>query len=275
MKKVLATDLDGTLFYPKRRKNMMTKKNIAFCRRFIENGNQLVLVTARSPFYTKKVEEKIGYPLDVVGMNGAYIVVDDKLIEEHFIDTDLVKLTSLMKEKFNIQAVMLTSTKYPMLLSNPKLNIFKKMFYSIYYKLQGVYGEDHIIDQDLLDDELANGKIYKVMFFFGLGKKGKKRAQEAHEYLRENYPNEFETSWTHFFVEITPLSCSKGESLIKYLDHRGYKKEQTYVVGDSGNDISMFKTFYENSFCMKHSPKNVKMHAKTIIANVSQLEEYL
>jgi hypothetical protein len=47
------------------------------------------------------------------------------------------------------------------------------MFYSIYYKLQGVYGEDHIIDQDLLDDELANGKIYKVMFFFGLGKKVK------------------------------------------------------------------------------------------------------
>ena len=39
MNKVLATDLDGTLFYPKGRKRCIPKKNVKFLQDFIDDGN--------------------------------------------------------------------------------------------------------------------------------------------------------------------------------------------------------------------------------------------
>ena len=47
MGKVIATDLDGTLFYPKRRVRMIKSKSLKFLRRHIDNGGRLVLVSGR------------------------------------------------------------------------------------------------------------------------------------------------------------------------------------------------------------------------------------
>ena len=49
--KILATDLDGTLFYPKDKKEMICKENLTFIRDFIDQGNKLVIVTGRSLAY--------------------------------------------------------------------------------------------------------------------------------------------------------------------------------------------------------------------------------
>ena len=72
-----------------------------------------------------------------------------------------------------------------------------------------------------------------------------------------------------------PKGCSKGESLKKYQKYKGVSDENIYVVGDSGNDISMFKEYYENSFCMKHSSPAVKKYAKHILRRFYDLQAYL
>ena len=38
--KILVTDLDGTLFYPKDKKAMICKENLDFVRNFIDKGNK-------------------------------------------------------------------------------------------------------------------------------------------------------------------------------------------------------------------------------------------
>ena len=68
---------------------------------------------------------------------------------------------------------------------------------------------------------------------------------------------------------------SKSEGIDWYLKEHNCKAEDLYVVGDSGNDISMFKKFYNNSFCMNHSHPTVKKYAKTVIGDFEDLRDYI
>ena len=59
MGKLLAIDLDGTLFYPKRATRCICKKNVKFLRKWIDEGNKVVLVTSRSTQFTEKLKDEI------------------------------------------------------------------------------------------------------------------------------------------------------------------------------------------------------------------------
>ena len=47
------------------------------------------------------------------------------------------------------------------------------------------------------------------------------------------------------------------------------------MVGDSGNDIPMFKEFPENSFCMSRAPETIQKYAKYTIDKYEDLSRYL
>jgi hydroxymethylpyrimidine pyrophosphatase-like HAD family hydrolase len=51
--------------------------------------------------------------------------------------------------------------------------------------------------------------------------------------------------------------------------------DNVLVVGDSGNDISMFQAFPGRSFCMDHSLEDVKQHASFVIKRFSDIENYV
>lgn len=273
--KLLATDLDGTLFYPKRPRSLISRKNKKFLKKFMDEGNKVVLVTGRSPAYTKNLFEVLGQEVDVIGMNGAYTIVDGQIRDEHFLDFPIEKMLYDLNALFPILGTMLISQKYPLLISTPPIGKFIQFFYNVYYFLQGRYAEDYHFSNEEFIAEIESKHVYKLMIFFGMSRSGVKRAARANQYLREHYPHQFEASWTGGFIEITPVGVSKANGIKKYAAEKNIPEENIYVVGDSGNDISMFKAFYEHSFCMKHSHKNVKKYAKTIIRRFHHLEKYI
>ena len=73
MEKILATDLDGTLFYPKDTKEMIAKPNLFFLQSFIDQGGKVILISGRSHVYCQKTVEKIGRPCATISYNGACI----------------------------------------------------------------------------------------------------------------------------------------------------------------------------------------------------------
>ena len=119
-----------------------------------------------------------------------------------------------------------------------------------------------------------DGKIYKAMVFFGFGKRKNNFAKEMNKAFREQYPD-VEFSWSLIVNEVTPKGCTKGQSIAYYCDHLGIDYNDVYVVGDSGNDITMFNTFKNNSFCMKHASKIVRKYATHTVGRIYQLEKYL
>lgn len=275
MAKVLALDLDGTLFYPKKKIKMIPKKNLLFIRKFIDQGNKVVLCSGRSMFYAKKVIEKINRDIDVIGCNSGFIYCNNEYVSESMLEAPLVgEVVKTLQEKFQIHVWLLMSKNCSLVIAG-KLNKLQTIGYKIVYALQGVYAEKYCISNDVFMEEINKGHIYKLMMFFGLGKKGRQRAYEATKYLREFHNEQIEASWCDNFIELTARDVSKSNGLLKYCKLNSLKKEDVYVVGDSGNDISMFETFKEHSFCMEHASHKIKKFAKYHIDTVADIEKYI
>ena len=275
MTKVIATDLDGTLFYPKKRISMIPKKNRLFLQRFIKDGGRLVVVTSRHSTFTNKIAGKLGAPVDIVGTNGAYIVSDGKIIHEQFFEAEpLRKLVLDLRENYDPKLMMLTSKRYPIIQLTSSTTLGSSIMYFLYEAVQGVYGEQWRSSDHLFFQEISKGEATKLMVLIGLRKKKQRLAKKITEKLQQDYPD-FDFCWLNQFIEITPKGCNKANGLSIYLDNLGISEDNIKVVGDSGNDVPMFRLFQKQSYCMSHAPKEVQAEAAHVIDRVSDLEKEL
>lgn len=277
MTKVIATDLDGTLFYPKRKRRMIPSKSLKLISDFTDKGGEIVLVTGRSYAYTKLVEEKIGKKIDVIAMNGTFIRVGDKVLNEQFLDSKAtVDMLDKLNDKIRYIGTSLFTKDYPLILAgNGKLPKFFEIMYKMLYRLQGIYAEKFTFSNKIFDQEIHGTRAYKLMLYFGLGKIGFNKAAAATKFIKENYGDSFEASWTSGFIEITPKNCMKANGLRMYLNEKGYKDEEIVVIGDAANDVPMFKEFHQRSFCMSHAKPEIRKHAKYILKRFHDVETYL
>jgi len=274
MKKIIATDLDGTLFYPKRLVAMISERNKTFIRDYIDNGGKVIIVSGRNHFYSNKVVAKIDRPVDVICCNSAYISCDNKIIREMFLPKDRMKeIIEEINRDYDPTGYLLMSKDQNLVTHDRHKSRLKNIGNRFYYLIQGVYREPYIYSDEIFAEEMDKGQVYKLMIYFGLSKKAQRRAKEVNKQLREKYP-EIEASWVGMFIEITSQGCSKAEGIKFYLDYLKRSYDDVVVVGDSGNDISMFTTF-EHSFCMKHAHMSVQKYAKHCIRHFSDLEQYV
>lgn len=272
--KYLATDLDGTLFYPKDKKEMITKENLLLVREFIDKGNELIVISGRSLMYCVQVLRRINRDVTLICYNGSVIYSNNKCLIDYSINNDIAKkIIHECYDELKIKGILLMTDKGLYVKTRTELEFFK-VFYKKIYGLQKVYAENVIIDNNEFAKELESGKIYKIMFYFGLTRKAKIKAREYNKILRNNY-EQFESSWSDTVIELTNKNCNKGNALDTYFNEKNVNKEDIFVVGDSGNDISMFNKYYENSFCIEHRNKPVQKYAKNVIKNFVDLKNYI
>lgn len=273
--KVLVTDLDGTLFFPKSHVRMIPKSNVEFLKKWVHDGNRIVLNSSRGEYFAKKIFKKFGIPFDFIGCDGCYVRCDDKVIKESTFEPEpFKKLLTTLKRDFNPSVFIGSSKDRPILQAKAYNTFFGTVFYGIYMATQLVYREPCIRSDTFFYNEIEKGNMCKMMVCVGLSRKRQRLAYHLTQVLGKQYP-EFQFFWLNQFIEITPKGCDKATGLAFYLDYLGIPKENVMVIGDSGNDIPMFDAFYEQSYCMAHSPKEVKVHAKNVISRVSDLKELL
>ena len=276
MGKILATDLDGTLFYPAPVKTIIPKKNTTFLRKWIDEGNKVVLVTSRSRQFVEGLMKEIDRPCDYMACTGAQIFSNNQIIREVTLDNQRLKeVLDKVNENYGPTAYLMTTEEYPCLIKSLKnTGKFLFAFYKLWHKLQHKRAEPFIFDNKLFDNQIKEGKIFKVMIFFGLGMGKKKFTKELNKVFREQY-QEMEFSWSRKVNEITPYDCNKGSSLEIYCEKNHIDKDDVIVVGDSGNDISMFTKFHEQSYCMRKAYTSVRKYAKYTIGKVYKLDNVL
>ena len=273
--KVIATDLDGTLFYPKKRIRMLSDSNRKFINRFLDDGGKLLLVSSRGLYISHKVPLNLHRPVDTVCCNGSFVICNDQIIKETFFDTAYLKtILNDMRSHYDPPLILLTSKDRNLVMTRTNVSHFTNFAYFVYNFFQVAYKEPFVRSDHIFASEIEKGKVYKIMVMIGLSKKKKAEAMEINRMLREKYPDA-EFSWIGEFIEITPKGCSKSEGIAFYLEYNRISRDNVIVVGDSGNDISMFEAFPENSYCMGHANEHVQKHARHIIKRFSDLENEL
>ena len=276
MAKLLAIDLDGTLFYPKRIKKCICKKNVIFLRKWIDAGNKLVLVTSRSTQFTEKLKDEINRPVDFINCCSSQIIANDKMIyEKPMPNKQLAKILEKIENNYDPIALLMTSENHPCIIKySRKVSKLYLNFYRLWHWFQFSYREPYVVDNEMFENELKTAKIFKIMTFIGLRKNKAKISKEVNKELREEFP-EIESSWTQQVNELTPMGCNKGNGVERYCKLMNINMDDVYVVGDSGNDITMFNKFHENSYCMKRGHPSARKYAKHIISRVYKLEKLI
>ena len=276
MGKLLAIDLDGTLFYPKRRRKCICKKNVLFLRKWIDAGNKVVLVTSRSTQFTEKLKDEIQRPVDFITCCSSQIIVGGQMLYEKSMPREkLKKIVAHIEKTYEPIAFLMTTENHPCIIKySRKVSHMYLTFYRLWHWFQFSYREPYIADNELFEKELNESKVYKIMTFIGLRKKKAAVSKETNKELREAF-TEIESSWTAQVNELTPSGCNKGNGVERYCTLMNINKDDVYVVGDSGTDITMFNKFHENSFCMKRGHPSARKYAKHIISRVYKLEELL
>ena len=272
--KIIATDLDGTLFYPKDRKNIICKKNLFFVQQFIDQGGKFAVVTGRSFSFCKKVEKVIGRNIDIIAYNGALIYSNGKIISTNIIENDIAKdiIDALIRDYKPACITLMCDDGMYYIAKNG--SILVRVIYKLYYKIQKQYAEKSYFRKDEYYDALKSKRIFKILVVFGINKKATLKAEEVSNVLNNSYSN-ISSTWTNYSMEITKIGIFKGDSLEQYCDLNKFDKNDVYVVGDSGNDISMFKKFYDKSFVMSKGTESVKKFAKYEIEKFEDLSRYI
>lgn len=100
MPKLFAIDLDGTLFYPKKRIRLVSKENVAFIKFAIAQGHQVVFVTSRNRQFVEKVLKQINVDIDFVCRNGCMVVHNHQVIlDQSMTSKDVEDVTQYIQNR--------------------------------------------------------------------------------------------------------------------------------------------------------------------------------
>lgn len=277
MIKIIATDLDGTLLYPKSLFHVVPRKNVKFVRKFVKNGGTLVLISGRTDEIAKKLRKIFNCSIDMIACNGTLVLQDDSIICDNPIDFDI--LEEIYNDNLNNSEVMSWTAftrEDNMIIAPNKMGFFKTILYFVVLQFLRVNLGRMIISKKKLQKVIAtrDRNIYKMMVVTGVKKQAKEDARILAEKFKEKYGDKVEVFWANNSVEIVKKGFNKADALKKLADMLKFNSNEIAVVGDSGNDVPLFQSF-ENSFVMKHSHNEIKKEAKTVINGVWDLEKYI
>ena len=210
--KLLGVDLDGTLFYPKRKIRILTKENKKFLQDFIDQGNQVLLISGRNYYIAQVIENVIKRRVDMISCNGASIHYYDKLIDENPIPKDIVKkIFKGAKDDKDIVAITFMCNRHPMVIVPTSLNKLIRpllrlgLFFQFKYQEPYVMGKKHLYK--ILEDDSIH--IYKIMLVTGMTKKKIITARNLLEHYQDKFGDEVEIAWSNQSLEIMKKGVNK------------------------------------------------------------------
>lgn len=274
-KKLFAIDLDGTLFYPKHPIVLLSKKTVSFIKEIEKNGDIFSVVSGRNIISCKKVFEKTGTKPYIVGCNGAFIYSNGKFISSSCLKKDDAnKVLNFIYKNYKPLAVYAMSSMGETFVRE-KFGPFKKLGFKIYDIFQGKLWHEYSFNRSKFEETINENKTWKLMVVFGISKKAKTIAKEFNKEIFKNFGDICSSAWSEQAIEISAKNSEKSDSILKLAHNLNIKENNIYVVGDSGNDIPMFKRFYGNSFCMKHSSPSIKKYAKNTVKSFVDIKNYI
>ncbi|TDT51068.1 HAD family hydrolase [Fonticella tunisiensis] len=253
MRKLFATDLDGTLI----KRKLMPYNNYRYLKKLSKMKHCLAVATGRA--YNEVGFLKRIYNINVdyyVLLNGA-LIMDNKnnVLKHESIPFETVE--RIIKENCN---------------RNWKV-VFETGFTTIELSNNGQRSRrrGRKIVGDIKD--VKNDKISLISLYYE--EDNIKFVDEVCENINRKYGDKVAAYRNVRYIDVVPAGCSKGSG-IKYVKKKeSILHENTFAIGDSWNDVSMFKAVY-HSFTLKNAEKELHKKAKYVVGSVGEcIKEYV
>ncbi|MDK8182445.1 Cof-type HAD-IIB family hydrolase [Paenibacillus sp. UMB4589-SE434] len=242
-KRMIFFDIDGTLLDHHKQLPASAKEAVLALK---DAGHEVAFATGRSPFMLKALQDELDIH-SFVCFNGQYVMLDNKVIYQHPIPSDVLR--SLSAHTLQTGHPLVYLDHEAMRSSTPFHARIEAGIGSLQYK-HPAYDPEYYKERH----------IYQSMLFC--------TEEEELEY-RQRFPQLEFVRWHPAAMDVLPSGGSKAQGIKRYIEHLGFAKEDVYAFGDNLNDLEMF-CYVGHSVAMGNSPDSVKDAARYITKDVSQ-----
>lgn len=233
MRKLLATDLDGTLL----KDNKVTEENSKSVYKFEKEENLLVISTGRPYNGIGMLKEENNIIADYyILLNGALIVDSlGNVIEQKFIEKDNIE--KILKDVFEDNTFISLESGYMTYI----LTEGDDLPYPVKRRVNSL-GE--------IDDKISLITVYSPI-------KEICEIETLKNNINKKYGDNIIAYRNDKYIDIVPVGCSKGSALKALVEKEEIIEDNVYAIGDSWNDVSMFEAV-KNSFTFYYAEAELK-----------------
>lgn len=226
MRKVFATDYDGTLF----QYDTVSKKDLEAIHEFRKQGGLFGIATGRMIASIKAEIIKYDIPVDfLIGINGG-VTLNSDFEEIH-------SLTIKKDTALNIKEYLLEKSATHASISDG-YHVYSEGFVSEYLKVYNVPYE-----------EIINNEIKGLYSKFNTVDE----SRFICDHINEVYGDEVKALPNYEYIDIASSQTDKAIALEKYLER--FKAVDVATAGDAHNDLMMLKKY--KGYAMKHGDATI------------------
>lgn len=263
IKKVVATDLDGTIV---NRNNQISMNTINLIKEFKEKTNHaLTFVTGRNYFLTIDHAKTLDIKLPLITTNGISVIDPfthsyiDKL---HFFNEELISIVDILHKK-NFKYSLLGDFEVHLVKDAGYVMEFKEIKWDFSHKKDkafNVYNNYEELYKHII--KLESFPSINVECFTSQEKEDVYNALKNLdiEIISFNYNKRTN-------IEIYKKGAGKDWGIRALLKHFNLSDEDVHVFGDEFNDYPMFKVF-PNSYAMGNAIDGIKKLSKEVIDSI-------
>jgi Cof subfamily protein (haloacid dehalogenase superfamily) len=256
MIKMIVSDLDGTLLDWNKE---ISSNDAAAVQKAVDAGIDFCLASGRMDNEIGEILKSLGQKFHRISQNGAFIFTKDDMQLHSMTFTSDLAFQIYEKTRIHdfITLVCNFDTNFVEQRNEIVIKLEERMFHPI------------VEQRDMLES-IKNAAITPSKITV-LGEH--EAVVNFEETIKKSFGDQVDTFISEKqCLDIMPKNISKGNALMKLIEHLGMKPEEIACIGDSFNDIPMFQ-LTPNSYVMSHAHPNVKKEANDVVDTVHEAIE--
>ena len=221
MIKLVATDIDGTIFIPEKEFTQGVKECI---KKLSQKGIKVVLVTGRMNAAAIKIARDLELDTPVVSYQGGLVTENGNILYERYLSQEQTERILAWAEKEKIH-----------------INLYNDdILYSETecYEVQRYCNNLHTKYTVKPINEIKKDKINKLL---AIDYSNPERISRYEKELQNIYPDLYIVKSTPYFLEFSNPEASKKCAVEFLQKYWGLKKDEILTIGDQNNDIALLQ----------------------------------
>ena len=246
--KILASDLDGTLYFGEEEEHLKPQ-DVKAIKEFQAQGNLFGICSGRTLAGIHHALDGLDVTLDfyILGSGSMLARKDGSYIYQHLLTKDVI--SRIVDDIINYDVRILFCAD--------------RQYYAIdKHQIENVKAR-HMVIENVSE---AKEELYDSLH---LAFKTIEELEIVKALLKNNFEGEIEVHHNVLNLDITPFDCSKGKAIRTLDKYLPVKYEDIYVIGDSYNDISMFEAA-KTAFSFHRSDDIVKAKATHLVDDIAE-----